>query len=130
MKIQRKINLPIIFVILTILLLDFAALDDITTGNEPNFYGEYLIIFASFVFFGYLIGKDWQINAYKLQKRITQNTFLKHYHIHHTLIGIILVLAGLLLKSHWAGTIITGFGLGLFLHGIISNGLHFIILEK
>lgn len=28
--------------IVIILLLDFAALDDITTGNEPTYLGEYL----------------------------------------------------------------------------------------
>ena len=30
--------------ILALLLLDFAALDDITTGNEPNFCAEYVML--------------------------------------------------------------------------------------
>ena len=32
---------------LTLLLLDFAALDDITTGNEPSFYAEYVMLGVS-----------------------------------------------------------------------------------
>ena len=31
-------------VILALLLLDVAALDDITTGNQPNFYAEYAML--------------------------------------------------------------------------------------
>ena len=27
-----------------LLALSFAALDDITTGNEPNFYAEYVVV--------------------------------------------------------------------------------------
>jgi hypothetical protein len=32
-------------------LLDWAALDDITTGNEPNYYGEYVILALSVLVF-------------------------------------------------------------------------------
>lgn len=32
-----------------LLLLDWAALDDITTGNEPNLTGEYAILAASVI---------------------------------------------------------------------------------
>ena len=31
-------------VILALLLLDVAALDDITTGNQPNFYAAYAML--------------------------------------------------------------------------------------
>ena len=34
-------RIGIAIAILALLLLDFAALDDITTRNEPNFYLEY-----------------------------------------------------------------------------------------
>jgi len=37
-----------------LLLLDWAALDDITTGNEPNYIGEYWILGVSGVVFVWL----------------------------------------------------------------------------
>ncbi len=40
-----------IVLIISFLLLDFAALDDITTGNEPDFYGEYATLAVSMVVF-------------------------------------------------------------------------------
>lgn len=48
-----KKNWPLIVTAGALFLLDFAALDDITTGNEPNFYLEYAILIISvFVFIG------------------------------------------------------------------------------
>ena len=44
-------------VIVGLLLLDYAALDDITTGNEPDYIGEYLMLGVSLVIFGYLLAK-------------------------------------------------------------------------
>jgi hypothetical protein len=41
--------------ILILLILDWAALDDITTGNEPDYSGEYFILAASALIFGSLI---------------------------------------------------------------------------
>jgi len=38
-----------------LLVLDFLALDDITTGNEPNYVGEWSILVVSVVVFGVLI---------------------------------------------------------------------------
>lgn len=43
-----------IFVI-GILILDWLALDDITTGNEPNYVGEWATLFVSSAIFGFLI---------------------------------------------------------------------------
>jgi len=37
-----------------LLLLDWVALDDITTGNEPNYMGEYLTLVVSGVIFLWL----------------------------------------------------------------------------
>lgn len=48
-KIMKK--LLVIFTILALLVLDYAALDDITTGNEPNFYLEYIMLGFSALFF-------------------------------------------------------------------------------
>lgn len=48
----------LIGLIVIFLLLDWAALDDITTGNEPSFFGEYLMLTVSIpvlVFSGYLL---------------------------------------------------------------------------
>ena len=38
-----------------VLFLDYAALDDITTGNEPNNVGEYLTLIISIPIFYLLI---------------------------------------------------------------------------
>jgi len=35
-------------------MLDWAALDDITTGNEPNYFGEYGILLVSAAIFLWL----------------------------------------------------------------------------
>lgn len=47
-------------IILVFLALDWAALDDITTGKEPDFTGEYLILLVSAVFFGFLLWKRFR----------------------------------------------------------------------
>lgn len=39
------------FVVFVVLFLDWLALDDITTGNEPNCLGEYAILIGSAIFF-------------------------------------------------------------------------------
>lgn len=43
-----------IALIVAILFLDYAALDDITTGNEPSLTGEYLILVLSVPFLSLL----------------------------------------------------------------------------
>ena len=40
--------------IFVILALDWAALDDITTGIEPNYTGEYVILILSLLIFGFM----------------------------------------------------------------------------
>ena len=68
--------------IVVLLLLDWAALDDVTTGNEPNLTGEYLMIVVSipllsaigyfllrersFVHFSNFLSKFSKIRAWKL----------------------------------------------------------------
>lgn len=47
---MKKILLAGIFIIF--LLLDWAALDDITTGNESDFFLEYAILVVSLLVFG------------------------------------------------------------------------------
>lgn len=41
----------IVILLFALLALDWAALDDITTGNEPDYYGEYAILLGSIVVF-------------------------------------------------------------------------------
>lgn len=53
---MKKVPLVVIGLV-AILLLDWAALDDITTGNEPNYYLEYLTLAGSVLIFGFLIFK-------------------------------------------------------------------------
>lgn len=38
------------FTILILVFLNFVALNDITTGNEPNYYVEWTIILLSIIF--------------------------------------------------------------------------------
>ena len=40
--------------IFAVLALDWVALDDITTGIEPNYTGEYLILILSLLIFGFM----------------------------------------------------------------------------
>lgn len=50
-----KLLCLLVFIIL--LLLDYAALDDITTGSEPSFWGEYLVLILSIPLMLFLIYK-------------------------------------------------------------------------
>lgn len=40
--------------LVTLVLMDWAALDDITTGNEPDYWGEWMILIVSGVVLGWL----------------------------------------------------------------------------
>ncbi len=59
---MQKLLLWVIAIIF--LILDWAALDDITTGNESNYYMEYATLLSSLVFFSLLCYKIF----YKKQK--------------------------------------------------------------
>ena len=48
----RLARIGIATAMLALLLLDFAALDDITTGNEPDFYLEYAMLSISLPLLG------------------------------------------------------------------------------
>lgn len=49
---KKLVKNPLFYFVFLVMLLDFAALDDITTGNEPNYWGEWDILFASVFLFG------------------------------------------------------------------------------
>jgi len=59
-------KLPYILTMLILAILDFAALDDITTGNEPNYNVEYMILTIS-VFAYILMGIKFLLN-HKIRK--------------------------------------------------------------
>lgn len=48
-------KLVVAIIILALILIDFAALDDITTGSEPSFILEYSILTVSAFIFTILI---------------------------------------------------------------------------
>jgi hypothetical protein len=41
-------------VVIVLLIFDWLALDDITTGNQLNFYAEYAMLAISLLIFGFL----------------------------------------------------------------------------
>jgi hypothetical protein len=53
-KLKSKIT-PLKFLVIIVLLLDFAALDDITTGTEPYKWEEWDFLLLSLIFFGLVI---------------------------------------------------------------------------
>ena len=70
---KRKIL--IIFTV-AILLLDWAALDDITTGNEPSLSEEYFIVIISvpiLLIIGYLMYKNKQAKRKNFLDLISYN---------------------------------------------------------
>ena len=58
------IGVPVLFVV----LLDYAALDDITTGSQPHFYAEYAMLTVSVLFF---VALSWAlVMRRKLRQRL------------------------------------------------------------
>lgn len=53
---MKRINKYLILgIVLVLLVIDWAALDDITTGSEPNYNGEWDILLFSLIIFGLLL---------------------------------------------------------------------------
>lgn len=51
MEILKKVNKPLLLLVIIILLLDLVALDDITTGTEPNKWEEWdFLLFSAITF--------------------------------------------------------------------------------
>jgi len=50
----------LILLVLVVLVLDWAALDDITTGNEPDYIGEWLFLWLSLLMYGLIGWWVWQ----------------------------------------------------------------------
>ena len=66
---QRFARLGLIAAILALLLLDFAALDDITTGNEPDVSLEYAMLAVSVPLFAACV---WGLSRLKARQRRDQ----------------------------------------------------------
>jgi len=58
----------LISIVVFLLALDWLALDDITTGNEPNYYGEYTILASSVIVFG--IVAIWNLKLRRKSNKI------------------------------------------------------------
>lgn len=52
MRTAYPISIALSMFLIVVLFLDFAALDDITTGNETNYVGEYGTLAVSIIIFG------------------------------------------------------------------------------
>lgn len=48
-----------VLAVIALLVLDFLALDDITTGSEPDYAGEYLMLAVSIPLF-FLLYRFWK----------------------------------------------------------------------
>lgn len=88
------------------------------------------MLFLISLIIGYLFGKIFCNFAYKLQKKIKRKTPFKKVHIHHSLIGLLAALIGISLLPSYTGLFTTGFGMGLFLHHLHTEGSTLISLEK
>jgi hypothetical protein len=120
----------LLLLLVGLVLLDFAALDDITTGNEPNLTSEYLILTLTIPILSYYFTQLITLSAFKIQRNIIKLTPLKEYHIHHSMVGLIIMLCANLTDIVWHQVLLVGFGLGMFIHHTVTEGLIFITKNK
>lgn len=64
MKKRKKFSIPLpaVIVVISLLLLDYASLDDITTNQQSSYLTEYLTLLMSvpvFIYFGYKLIKKF-----------------------------------------------------------------------
>lgn len=82
-----------------------------------------LILPTIFIVIGYLIGAIYASRLFKLEKRLGRLAKIKKYHLHHDLVGILLVLFALILPFASLKVTLAGLGIGLFIHHINAEGL-------
>jgi len=109
-----------------LLILTFTALDDITTGNEPTLAGEYLILFITFPILGYLLGNFWLYLTKITNKKVNRFVRFGGYHFHHSLLGVLMIIFAFFLQPLWFRIMISGLGLGIFIHHIVTDKMVFI----
>jgi hypothetical protein len=85
--------------------------------------GILLIQGIIFTIFGYFIGVSLARTLFKIQKKVDRLVNIKNYYLHHDLCGLLLIIFSLILRPVWLGVALTGLGLGLFTHHMLTEGL-------
>lgn len=85
-----------------------------------------LILPTIFIILGYVIGVVYASRLFKLQKKLERFAKIKNFHIHHDLVGILLVLFALILPFASLKVTLAGLGIGLFIHHINTEGFKFV----
>ena|SRR3989344_4586749 len=116
----------IIISIIFLFILDWLALDDITTGNEPDFTNEYIIHAVASVVGGYLIIRKIYVFLYNFQRKIVKSISPVKYHIHHDLVGLLMISLAFLISPLWIQITVAGIGFGLIIHHAQSEGFKFV----
>lgn len=116
-------NIIFSFFLLSLFVLNFLALDDITTGSESNFMLEYLILFVSMPVFGYLLGNLWLFLAKVTKMKIMR--LVKHgsYHVHHDMAAVCMIIASFVVSPAWLKIVVGGLGVGIFVHHMTTEGI-------
>ena len=72
---------------------------------------------------GYITGAQLSSYFLRFQNKIRKTLHIRKYRIHHDFGGLILVLLGLLIQNIFFRTVLLGFGVGLIIHHIKSEGI-------
>jgi hypothetical protein len=112
--------------LLVLFVLDWLALDDITTGNESDLTAEYIIHTITSIVIGYLVIQKTYVFLYKLQKNAVKSFLPFKYHVHHDFAGLLMIICGLLITPPWLQITIAGAGVGLIVHHVQTEGFRFI----
>jgi hypothetical protein len=72
------------------------------------------------------MGRFESRNLFNFQKKTERLANIKNVHIHHDLVGLLIILISLLIKPYWLGSSLSGIGFGLFIHHSITEGFKFL----
>jgi hypothetical protein len=72
-KKRRKINVPVVIFAITLFVVNILALDDITTGNEPDFWGEWDFLLFSLIVFSLVVYSNWKSVKLWITKKLSSN---------------------------------------------------------
>ena len=108
-------------------MLDWLALDNITTGNEPDLTAEYIIHMLASVVIGYIIIQKTYVFLFNLERNvITKSIIPFKYHVHHDFIGLLMIVSSFLITPPWLQITFAGIGFGLIIHHVQTEGFKFI----
>ena len=85
-----------------------------------------MIYFIIFTVIGYVIGKLESRDLFRLQKKMFKIGKIKKVHIHHDMVGLLLIFGSLIIRPYWLGASISGVGFGMLIHHITTEGFKFI----